>query len=129
MNVPDDLRYTKNDEWLKLDGGSATVGITDYAQDQLSDIVYFEALAAVGDKLGKGDAFANVESVKAASEIYLPVDGEVTEINEGIADAPEGINSQPYKSWLVRITLSDASQVEALMDAAAYRQYIEEREA
>lgn len=129
MNIPDDLRYTEKDEWLRLDGDTAAVGITDYAQDQLSDIVFFETLAATGEELGQGDAFANVESVKAASEIYLPVDGEVSEINESLADAPEAINGAPYESWMVKIKIGDAGQVEALMDAAAYRKYVEEREA
>jgi glycine cleavage system H protein len=129
MNIPEDLRYTKNDEWIKLDGDSATVGITDYAQDQLSDIVYFEASPGEGDSLKQGDAFGTVESVKAASDVYTPAAGELEAVNAALADAPEAINSDPYGSWMIKLKIADASQVEALMDAAAYKAYIEEREA
>lgn len=129
MNIPEDLRYTKNDEWIKLDGESATVGITDYAQDQLSDIVYIEVSFGEGDSLKQGDAFGTVESVKAASEVYAPVAGVLEAVNTSLADSPEAINSDPYGSWMIKLKLADASQVDALMDAAAYKAYIEEREA
>lgn len=130
MKIPEDLRYTENDEWMRVQGESAEVGITDYAQDQLSDIVYLEIHPATGDALKAGDAFAAVESVKAAADVYTPVDGEITEVNEDLKDTPETINSDPYgKAWMMKIKLADASQVEKLMDAAAYQKYIEEREA
>jgi glycine cleavage system H protein len=128
MNIPEDLRYTKNDEWIKLDGESATVGITDYAQDQLSDIVYIEVSFGEGDSLKQGDAFGTVESVKAASEVYAPVAGVLEAVNTSLADSPEAINSDPYGSWMIKLKLADASQVDALMDATAYKAYVEERE-
>lgn len=129
MNIPEDLRYTHNDEWIKVDGESASVGITDYAQDQLSDIVFFEATGEEGASLNQGEAFGTVESVKAAAEVYMPVDGEISEVNGALADTPESINADPYGAWMVKIKLADTSQVEKLLDADAYRQYIEEREA
>jgi glycine cleavage system H protein len=129
MNVPDDLKYTENDEWIRVDGDSATVGITDYAQDQLSDVVYFEVTSDEGVQLKQGDAFAVVESVKAASDVYLPVSGALVEINQALADNPEWVNADPYdKAWMVKVTLDDPSQVAALMDAAAYLKHCEARE-
>ena len=129
MEFPSDLKYTQSDEWIREKGGSGAVGITDYAQEQLSDIVYVEVLAAVGDSLSKGDAFAAVESVKAAADMYLPVGGKIVEINEVLSEAPETINSDPYgKAWIVRIEISDAAELETLMDAAAYEKHCEGRQ-
>lgn len=129
MKVPEGLRYTKNDEWIKLDGDSATVGITDYAQDQLSDIVYFEVSHAEGDSFKQGDAFGTVESVKAASDVYAPAAGELEAVNAALADAPESINSDPYGAWMIKLKLADPAELDGLMDAAAYQAYIDEREA
>jgi glycine cleavage system H protein len=128
MDFPSDLKYTESDEWIRVEGEKGTIGITDYAQDQLSDIVYVEVLGAVGDSLEKGAVFAAVESVKAAADIYMPVGGKIVEINESLADTPEMVNTDPFgEAWLVRIELADASELEALKDAAAYEKYCEER--
>ena len=127
LKVPTDLKYTKNDEWLRIEGNSATVGITDYAQDQLNDIVYVE-FPDVGAEIAQGSTLGVVESVKAASDIYMPVGGTITEANTALADAPELINSDPYgKGWLVKFTLKNASEADSLMDAAAYTTYCENR--
>ncbi len=129
MNIPADLKYTKNDEWVRVVGEVATVGITDYAQDQLSDVVYAEVSLSVGDTVEKGSAFGAIESVKAASDVYAPVSGEIVEINDLIEETPEVINSDPYgDAWMIRIQISDVSQLEALMDAAAYEAYLEDRD-
>jgi glycine cleavage system H protein len=128
MDFPSDLKYTESDEWIRVEGEKGTIGITDYAQDQLSDIVYVEVLGAVGASLEKGAVFAAVESVKAAADIYMPVGGKIVEINESLADTPETVNTDPFgEAWLVRIELADASELEALKDAAAYEKYCEER--
>jgi glycine cleavage system H protein len=128
MDFPSDLKFTESDEWIRVEGEKGTIGITDYAQDQLSDIVYVEVLAGLGDTLEKGKVFAAVESVKAAADIYMPVGGKIVEINESLADTPETVNTDPYgEAWLVRIELGDASELEALKDAAAYEKYCEER--
>jgi glycine cleavage system H protein len=127
LKVPSDLKYTKNDEWLRIEGNSATVGITDYAQDQLNDIVYVE-FPDVGAEIAQGSTLGVVESVKAASDIYMPVGGTITEANTALEDAPELINSDPYgKGWLVKFTLKNASEADGLMDAAAYTTYCENR--
>ncbi|MBN1305448.1 MAG: glycine cleavage system protein GcvH [Anaerolineales bacterium] len=123
MNYPDNLKYTQSDEWINPEDG--TVGITDYAQDQLSDVVFVEILVAVGDTVESGSEIASVESVKAAAESYAPVSGTVVAINEDLADTPETLNSDPYGAgWTVRIEGGDLS---GLMDAAAYQKYCEER--
>lgn len=129
-NIPDDLKYTENDEWVKVDGDSATIGLTDYAQDQLSDIVFVD-LDGVddGDSLDKGEAFSTVESVKAASDVYAPVGGTISAKNDALEDEPELINSDPYgQGWLVKVALSDASDLDDLLDAAAYTKHCNERE-
>jgi glycine cleavage system H protein len=121
---PADYRYTKAHEWIKVDGAIGTLGITDYAQQELGDVVFAE-LPKIGAKLKAGESFGTVESVKAVSEIYTPVSGEITEINSGLVDAPEKINKDPHGSaWLVKIRLSDPKEVSSLMDAAAYEAYI-----
>jgi glycine cleavage system H protein len=132
MKFPQDLKYTKNDEWLRTDSGktTATIGLTDYAQDQLSDIVYVEYSAAPGKQVAQGAGFATVESVKAAAEVYMPVDGEVSEVNKDLQAKPETVNSDPYGAgWLAKIKLTNPAQVDALMDAAAYEKYCQERAA
>ena len=129
MNVPNDLQYTDNDEWIKVDGGEGTVGITDYAQNQLSDIVYVEVVVSVGDAVSKGDSIATLESVKAAADVYSPASGKVTAINEELPDTPEVVNSDPYgAAWLVKIELSDSAELDSLLDASAYQARIQEQE-
>jgi glycine cleavage system H protein len=122
-----DLYYTKEDEWIRVGDGEAAIGITDHAQDSLSDIVYLE-LPAEGDSFGMGESFGVVESVKAAADLTMPVGGEVTAVNEGILDEPETVNHDPYGSWLIKIEMNDPSELEQLMDATAYAAYCEERE-
>jgi glycine cleavage system H protein len=129
MNVPTDLKYTKNDEWVRVAGSTGTAGITHYAQEALSDIVYIE-LPAVGDSLKQGAVLASVESVKAAAEVYLPASGTITEANQALAQAPETLNADPYGAgWIAKFTLSDPGQLDKLMDAAAYEKYCADRKA
>ncbi len=128
FNYPTDLRYAKTDEWARLEGDVVVVGISDYAQDALSDVVYVE-LPAVGDQVSAGEEVATVESVKAAAEVMSPVSGEIVAINEALEDAPELVNSDPYgEAWFFKVKASDLSELDALMDAAAYEAYNEERE-
>jgi glycine cleavage system H protein len=128
MNIPKDLKYTENDEWIKIEGNVGTIGITDYAQEQLSDIVFVEIVVAEGEQVSKGDPCATVESVKAAADIYLPASGMVVVVNEELLDTPEMINSDPYgASWMLKVELSDSSEVETLLDATAYEALLEER--
>jgi glycine cleavage system H protein len=128
FKIPADLLYTDDDEWLRRDGDEAVVGITDYAQDALSDIVFVE-LPNSGDSFEQGATFGTVESVKAASDLLMPVGGEIVAVNESLADTPELLNSDPFgDAWLVRIKVSDESQLDKLMDATAYEAYIASRE-
>lgn len=128
MQFPKELKFEKSDEWVKLDGELATLGISDFAQNQLSDVVYFEIAAELSDTVSKGDALGTVESVKAAAEVVFPLSGEVVEVNETLADQPEILNSNPYgEGWMIKIKLSDPSELEALMDANAYEKYCQER--
>ncbi len=121
-----DTKYTKDHEWVRVDGNTATVGITDYAQEQLGDVVYVE-LPDVGKSVGAGDEAAVVESVKAASEVYAPISGEVVEINEALADAPNGVNEDAAGAgWFVKLKLSDASELEKLMSEDEYKSYLAE---
>jgi glycine cleavage system H protein len=127
LKTPSELKYTKNDEWLKIEGDTATVGITDYAQDQLNDIVYVE-LPDVGASFDKGAVLGVVESVKAASDIYMAIGGTITEVNKALEDNPELINSSPYgEGWLAKFKIKDASEASDLMDSAAYIKYCENR--
>ena len=129
MNIPSDLKYTDSDEWVKVEGNTGTLGITDWAQNQLSDIVYVEILVAEGDILKKGDACVTIESVKAASDVYAPVSGKVVAINEALPDAPETVNSDPYgAAWMVKVELSNPGELDALKDAAAYEQALADKE-
>jgi len=121
-----DTKFTKDHEWVRVEGDTATVGITDYAQEQLGDVVYVE-LPDVGKSVGVGDEAAVVESVKAASEVYAPVSGEVVEINEALADAPNGVNEDAAGAgWFVKLKLSDASELEKLMSEDEYKSYLAE---
>lgn len=121
-------KFTKTDEWVKVEGDEAVIGISDYAQDLLSDLVFVE-LPAEGDAFDQGDTFGVVESVKAASDVNMPVSGEIVAVNEALEDAPETINESPYdEGWIARVKLSDASELDGLMDGAAYQTYCEERE-
>jgi glycine cleavage system H protein len=127
MAYPTQYRYTKEHEWIEAKDGTGTIGITDYAQSELGDVVFVEVPAA-GTKLVAGKTFGSVESVKAVSEIYAPVNGEVVEANATLKDKPETINSDPHGTgWLVKIKLANPADVNALMDAAAYEAYIEEK--
>jgi glycine cleavage system H protein len=120
LNLPDDLRYTEDHEWARSEGDNIRVGIDDYAQDQLGDIVYVD-LPQVGDRFSKGEEFGSVESVKAVSELYLPVGGEVIEINTKLEDSPELVNSSPYDDgWMVLVKPDDPAELDALMDKDAY---------
>jgi len=120
MNFPSNLRYTKDHEWIKLDGNVATIGITDYAQRELGDIVYVE-VETIGKSLKAGEVFGTVEAVKTVSDLFLPVDGTVTELNAALANSPESVNSDPYgEGWMVKMTVNNPPDVEGLMDAAAY---------
>ncbi len=124
MNIPDNLRFTKEHEWLKLDGETAYIGVSDFAQHELGDIVFIE-VETVGETLEKGEAFGTIEAVKTVSDMYMPVSGEVLEFNELLESAPETINKDPYvDGWIVKIKLSDAAQVNELMDSAAYKAHI-----
>lgn len=116
------LLYTKDDEWVRLEGDEAVIGISDYAQDSLSDIVYLE-LPEIGDSFGQSDVFGVVESVKAAADLFTPVAGEITAVNAELVANPEQLNNTPYEAWLVRIKMSAPAQAKALMDAAAYAAY------
>jgi glycine cleavage system H protein len=120
MNFPANLRYTKDHEWISLDGDVATIGITEYAQRELGDIVFVE-VETIGNELGAGDVFGTVEAVKTVSDLFLPVAGTVTELNPDLKNSPELVNTDPYgKGWMVKMTVKDPKDVEALMDASAY---------
>ncbi len=124
MNFPDGLRYTKDHEWIKLDGDIGTIGITDYAQGELGDVVYVE-LPAAGTKVEQGKSFGTIEAVKAVSDLYAPVSGEIKEVNSKLPDQPELVNQQPYEGgWMVKIKISDASQIKSLLDSTGYKQLI-----
>ncbi|HBC21102.1 MAG TPA: glycine cleavage system protein GcvH [Porphyromonadaceae bacterium] len=123
--ILDDLRYAESHEWVKLEGEIATVGITDYAQHALGNIVYVD-MPEVGDEVTKDEEFGAVESVKAASDLMSPVSGEVVEINEALEDTPEAINADAYANWIMKVKVSDASEIDSLLDAAAYAKICEE---
>jgi len=126
---PSDFRYTKEHEWIKVSGDAGAIGITDYAQHELGDVVFVE-LPAVGSKIITGQVFGTIESVKAVSEIYAPVSGEVTEANAALTGNPELVNSDPHgTAWLIKIKLANPAEVSGLMDAVAYQAFIAEKEA
>lgn len=120
MNFPANLRYTKDHEWIKSDGNIATIGITDFAQKELGDIVYVE-VETIGKSMKAGDVFGTVEAVKTVSDLFLPVDGTITELNAALANSPESVNNDPYgEGWMIKMTVNNPADVEALMDASAY---------
>ncbi len=124
--TPETLKYLKSDEWILIEGDMGTIGITDYAQDQLNDIVFVE-LPKVGDVFAKGKPFGSVESVKAASDLMMPVSGEVTEINTGLKTRPDSVNNSPFENgWIIKIKITDADN-DVLLDAAAYAAYCQTR--
>ena len=125
MAYPANFRYTREHEWIEVDGGVGTVGITDYAQASLGDIVYVDA-PKVGDTVTAGATFGSVESVKAVSDLFSPVSGTVTATNEELKTAPDKINENPHSTWIIKVKLSDPSQVDTLLDAAAYEAFIAE---
>lgn len=128
MNIPVELRYSKHDEWVRVEGDEIVTGITDYAQDQLSDIVYVE-LPEVGDRYEEGEAYGVVESVKAASDVYVPATGEVVAVNSELEDEPEVVNKDPYgKGWFVRVKVDDVASLDGLMDAEAYKAHVAARD-
>ena len=128
MTFPEDLQYTRDHEWTRLQGNRITVGITDFAQDQLGDVVYVE-LPEVGDVVKKGEAFGVVESTKAVSDLFAPVSGTVVEVNRPLADAPETVNEDAYEEgWMIVVEISDPKELAELMDAAAYRKFVEEEQ-
>jgi glycine cleavage system H protein len=127
LKTPEDLKYAKSDEWVRIEGGTATLGISDYAQDALNDIVYVE-LPTIGMTVAKGESFGSLESVKAASDLYSPVAGTITEVNSALEDTPELINSDPYgKGWIIKLKLDGDVVTGDLMDAAAYVEYNKNR--
>ncbi|MGA8072777.1 MAG: glycine cleavage system protein GcvH [Candidatus Acidiferrales bacterium] len=124
---PADFRYSKDHEWVKIEGGTGTVGITDYAQSELGDVVFVE-VPKVGTQLKAGQTIGTIESVKAVSEVYSPVSGEVTAVNDALASAPEKINQEPHAGgWLIKLKLSNPGEASALMDSAAYAAYVAEK--
>lgn len=128
MNILPGLKYATTDEWVKVENGIATIGITDYAQEHLSDIVYVEITVEKGGIVKKTETIASVESVKAAADVSSPVSGEVIEINEKLSDTPESINGDPFGiAWMVKIKLSNSAELDSLMDAAAYESFCKER--
>ena len=123
-NIPEDLHYSKDHEWIKVEGGAGTIGITDHAQHSLGDVVYVE-LPKVGDSFGANEVFGSVESVKAVSELYCPVAGEVTEVNETLNDTPEKVNADPYgAAWMIKVRMTGSGDVDKLMNAAEYEDYV-----
>lgn len=125
MKLDPECKYSEEHEWIRVEGDEAVIGISDYAQEQLSDVVYVE-LPEVGDTFAKGDIFAVVESVKAASDVYIPASGEILEINETLEDSPEVVNEDPYgEAWFVRIALADPAELDDLLDPAAYQAFVD----
>ena len=128
MQVPQDLKYQKTDEWVKIEDGIATVGISDYAQDALSDVVFVEFEVDPDDEVEAGGSLATIESVKAAAEVVFPVSGKIIEVNQALIDKPEILNEQPYgDGWLVKLQIADDTSLDELLDAAAYEAYCQER--
>lgn len=124
MNYPDNLRYTKDHEWIRMEGNEAIVGITDFAQQELGDIVYVE-IETVGQEMNANDVFGTVEAVKTVSDLYLPVNGTITEVNPNLNSNPELVNSDPYgEGWMIRMRVADLASIDELMDAAAYQELV-----
>ena len=126
MNVPEELKYTKDHEWISVDGEIATIGITDFAQRELGDIVYVE-VETVGDSLDADEVFGTVEAVKTVSDLFLPVSGEIIEFNEDLEDTPEDVNTDPYsKGWMIKLKVSNVEDISQLLDSSQYRELIGE---
>ena len=124
MNIPEDLKYTKDHEWIKIENNIATVGVTDFAQSELGDIVYVD-IDTVDENIDQNEIFGSVEAVKTVSDLFMPLSGEIIEFNEFLEEAPETVNSDPYgKGWMIKIQMTDSSQIESLIDAAAYKEII-----
>ncbi|MDN6280032.1 MAG: glycine cleavage system protein GcvH [Psychroflexus sp.] len=125
MKLPEELKYTKDHEWIKIEGDIATIGVTDFAQSELGDIVYVE-VETLDEELDKDEVFGTVEAVKTVSDLFLPFDGEIVEFNETLEDEPELVNEDPYgKGWMIKAKIKDTKQLEDVMDAAAYKAHIE----
>ena len=125
MNIPENLKYTSEHEWVRVEGDEAVIGITDFAQGELGDVVFIE-IETEGETLTQGDTFGTIEAVKTVSELYMPLDGEVIEVNPALEDSPEIVNSKPYgEGWMIRIRISDKAQLEALLSAEDYGGLIE----
>jgi glycine cleavage system H protein len=128
MNIPADLKYTASDEWVKVDGKIATVGVSDYAQEQLSDVVFVEIVVSEGETVKKGTTCATIESVKAAADVNLPISGKITAVNEDLPKSPELVNSDPFgKAWMLKLELSDPAELNGLMSAADYEKFLKDR--
>jgi len=124
MNVPANLRYTEDHEWISIDGDIATIGVTDYAQQQLGDVVFVE-IETEGETLSKGDTFGTIEAVKTVSDLFMPIAGEVIELNPMLEDAPETVNSDPYgDGWMIKVKVNDVSEIEELLTAETYKETI-----
>jgi glycine cleavage system H protein len=125
MNIPENLKYTKDHEWVKIEGDTAVIGVTDFAQQQLGDVVFVE-VETEGDTLSKGDVFGTIEAVKTVSDMYMPVSGEVFEVNPKLEDAPETVNEDPYgDGWMIKVKVSDAGELDELMSAEEYKKEVE----
>ncbi len=128
MKIPSDLVYTETDEWVKADGKTATIGITDYAQDQLSDVVYVEFIVSPGETVSKGQQIATIESVKAAADVNSPVSGVVTAVNDSLPQSPELVNKDPFgQAWMIKLEMQNPSELDSLMKSGAYESYCTER--
>jgi glycine cleavage system H protein len=124
MKIPDNLKYTKDHEWIKAEGGEAVIGVTDFAQNELGDVVFIE-VETVGEKLDKEETFGTIEAVKTVSDMFMPVSGEVLEFNKALETNPENVNKDPYgNGWIIRIRMSDLSELKELLDAGQYRELI-----
>jgi glycine cleavage system H protein len=128
MNIPTELTYAETDEWAKVEGNQATIGISDYAQDQLSDIVFIDYVVSVGDAVEKGQHIVTVESVKAAADVLAPVSGTVTAVNEDLPQSPEVVNKDPYTTaWMIKIEMTNPAEIGSMMNSDAYMKYLQER--
>jgi glycine cleavage system H protein len=128
MNVPENLKYTHSDEWLAIDGKTATLGVTDYAQDQLSDVVFVEITVEIGETVKKQSHVATIESVKAAADVNIPVSGKITAVNEALPNTPDQVNNDPFgKAWMIKFEISDPAELSSLMDSKAYAEYCSTR--
>ena len=123
MNIPADLKYTKDHEWIKIEGNSVTIGITEFAAKELGDIVFIE-VDTVGDEVSAGDVFGTVEAVKTVSDLFMPLTGTIDEFNDSLEDSPETANQDPYGAWIIKVTTADGVDTSELLDAAAYKEII-----